>query len=100
MNLRTYLEQAPRGAGAKIARAVGVHAVMVSQWAAGSKQIPEDRAPALEAATEGSVRCEEVCPEARWVRVPADGWPDGKPLLDKAPSRVSSAESQVAGQGA
>jgi DNA-binding transcriptional regulator YdaS (Cro superfamily) len=85
MNLRTFLAQAPRGTGAAIARALRVHPVMVSQWAAGVKRVTEDHAPALEALTEHLVSCEETCPDARWVRVDADGWPKGKPLLDKTP---------------
>jgi hypothetical protein len=93
MDLRTYLNEAPRGAGVLVARAVGVHAVMVSQWAAGAKPIPDDRAPALEAATDFKVQCEISCPDARWVRVPAAGWPNGKPLLDHAPTLESTEQA-------
>ncbi len=88
MQLRHYLQQAPRGTAAAIAKALDVRAVMVSQWAAGTKPVPEDRAPGLEAATSGAVPCEETCPDARWVRVDSDGWPNGKPLLDKSPAPI------------
>jgi len=90
MDLRTYLTQAPRGAGVAIAKALGVHPVMVSQYASGRKAVPEDRAPALEAATNFEVPCEESCPGSRWVRVPDDAWPIGRPLLDKAPTLTAA----------
>lgn len=113
MDLRTYLNNAPRGAGAAIAKALGVHPVMISQYAAGTKAVPEDRAPALEAATEFEVRCEESCSSTRWVRVAAEGWPHGKPLADKTPDlavagdvepahplrRATDPEPAAAGQG-
>jgi hypothetical protein len=83
-DLRAYLGNAGRGAGTAIARALGVHPVMVSQWATGTNPISEDRAPDLERATGFRVRCETSCPDAVWVRVPDPDWPGGRPLLDKA----------------
>lgn len=85
-DLRTYLDEAGRGAATAIATALGVHPVMISQWAAAErpKPIPEDRAPDLERATGFRVRCETSCPLATWVRIPDPAWPHGKPLLDKA----------------
>jgi DNA-binding transcriptional regulator YdaS (Cro superfamily) len=85
-DLRTYLKSAGRGAPSAIARALGVHVVMVYQWAAAEKPkaISEDRAPDLERATGFQVLCETSCPLATWVRIPDPAWPHGKPLLDKA----------------
>ena len=84
MNLRDYLKTAERGSAADIARAVGVHPVMVSQWASGLKPVPPERCPGLERATSGAVTCEEQRPDAAWHRVPDAEWPGGKgrPLLD------------------
>lgn len=33
-----------------------------------SKGIPVDRAPLLEAASNGAVRCEDICPDVQWMR--------------------------------
>lgn len=84
MDLKSYTETV-RGAAAELARQIGVNPVLVSQWAAGKRPVPEDRAPAIELATGGRVRVEGLCPDARWVRVAHEGWPAGKPLLDKTP---------------
>jgi DNA-binding transcriptional regulator YdaS (Cro superfamily) len=65
MKLDTYLEQ--RGAGAHIARALGVNQVMVSQWRYGIKQVPAERCPAIEKATAGAVRCEDLRPDVDWA---------------------------------
>jgi DNA-binding transcriptional regulator YdaS (Cro superfamily) len=70
MDIRSFLNS-ERGAGARIARAVGVHPVMVSQWASGIKAIPVERCTAIEAATRGAVK--------RWDLRPADWfvhWPE------------------------
>lgn len=82
-DLRAYLTEMGRGATSAVARAVGVHPVMVSQWATRTKPVTEGRAPALERATGFRVLCELSCPGSRWVRVPDAAWPHGKPLLDK-----------------
>lgn len=84
-SLDDFLKTSPRGTGAAIAKRMRVHPVMVSQWAAGTKPVPEDRAPSLEWETGFRVRCETVCPNSHWVRVSHADWPHGKPLLDKAP---------------
>lgn len=71
MDIRTYLSQADRGAGAALARAIGVHPVMVSQWASGLKTVPPERCSAIERATEGKVK--------RWSLRPSDWhliWPE------------------------
>jgi len=88
-DLRAYLDKAERGTAARIARALKVHPVMLSQWASGEKAISEDQAPSLELETGFEVPCETSCPKpknGRWVRVPDADWPNGKPLLDKTPA--------------
>jgi len=92
-DLRTYLDKAERGTAARIARALKVHPVMLSQWASGEKAISEDQAPSLEWETGFEVLCETSCPKpknGRWVRVPDVDWPNGKPLLDKTPASAES----------
>lgn len=78
--LRTFLDGAPRGSATAIAKAVGVHPVMVSQWASGDKPVPVDRATKLEAATGGAVM--------RWHSRPDDWhvhWPELVKLHRQAP---------------
>jgi len=98
-DLRTYLDKAERGTAARIARALKVHPVMLSQWASGEKAISEDQAPSLEWETGFEVLCETSCPKpknGRWVRVPDVDWPNGKPLLDKTPASAESIPVPVA----
>jgi DNA-binding transcriptional regulator YdaS (Cro superfamily) len=71
MDIRSYLQQAERGAGAALARAVGVHPVMVSQWAAGVKAIPVERCTSIEEASGKLVRRWDLRP-ADWYRI----WPE------------------------
>lgn len=83
MDLKTYT--AERGRAAQLARALVVAPVLISQWASGSRPIPEDRAPSIEFETEFQVLVETMCPLTRWQRVPDPAWPNGKPLIDKTP---------------
>ena len=71
MKLREHLNAAPRGTGAAIAAAVRVHPVMVSQWAAGVKAVPAERASEIERATGGAVRRWDLRPDD-WHRI----WPE------------------------
>lgn len=57
----------------------------MSQWVTGARQLPEDRAPAVEFWTDFAVPVETSCPGTRWVRVRHPDWPNGKPLIDKSP---------------
>jgi DNA-binding transcriptional regulator YdaS (Cro superfamily) len=66
MDIRSYLTQAERGAAAALARAVGVHPVMVSQWSSGLKQVSVERCAVIEEATGKLVR--------RWDLRPNDWW--------------------------
>lgn len=83
MDLRTYTE--PRGVSSRLARAVGVNRVVISQWATGVRPVPEDRAPSVESASGFQVPVEVLCPHTRWYRVSHPDWPHGKPLIDKTP---------------
>jgi DNA-binding transcriptional regulator YdaS (Cro superfamily) len=66
MNLDTYLEQGGSGAAALLAKHIGVHPVLVSQWRNGSRQVPAARCPDIERATGGAVRCEDLRPDVDW----------------------------------
>lgn len=86
MRLADHLLTLPRGAQLRIARAVGVTPVAVSQWAAGAKQVPVGRCALVERATGGHVSVDELRPDIPWARLPDPAWPhpQGRPLPDFA----------------
>lgn len=65
MDLKTYT-QSERGAASRLASALGVRPVMVSQWTSGLKSVPAERCPEIERATAGAVTCEELRPDVAW----------------------------------
>lgn len=65
MDLKTYVEL-ERGGAVKLAHAIGVSQVMISQWISGVKAVPAERCPPIEQATGGMVRCEELRPDIPW----------------------------------
>lgn len=73
-----------RGAVNQLAAAIQVPAALISQWKGGIRQVPEDRCPSIERATEGVVICEEMRPDVSWVRIKDKDWPhpEGRPLVD------------------
>ncbi|WP_323026555.1 helix-turn-helix domain-containing protein [Castellaniella sp.] len=64
MNLKKYLRR--RGAAAQLAKALRVSPVLVSQWRAGTRQVPAARCPSIERETGGRVRCEDLRPDVDW----------------------------------
>lgn len=64
----------------------------IANWR--SRGVPEDRCPAIEHTTDGSVTCEELRPDVSWVRVPDATWPhpEGRPLVDHA-SKVGAGDT-------
>ena len=70
MNLSAYVA-VERGRGSAVARAIGVHPVMISQWIGGVKQVPLDRCVDIERATDGAVRRWDLRPDD-WHRI----WPE------------------------
>lgn len=87
MKLSEWAE--PHGRQTELAVALSAQPQLVGQWAKGDRPIPIDRRPAIEAATRGAVRCEEMFPaqgqDAVWQRVSDAKWPwhpKGRPLLD------------------
>lgn len=71
MNLKKYLRR--RGAAAQLAKALGVSPVLVSQWRAGTRQVPANRCPDIERETKGLVCCEDLRPDVDWNYVRTSG---------------------------
>ena len=71
------------GGPTAVARMLGIKPPSVIGW---HGKPPPDRCPDIERATEGSVTCEEIRPDVRWIRVPDAEWPHraGRPCIDVA----------------
>lgn len=68
MDLKTYIELAgERGINLVLATAIGVSPVIISQWKTGARPVPAERCPAIEKATNGAVRCEDLRPDVDWA---------------------------------
>ena len=65
MLLTEYLSRP--GEVVKLAREIAVAPAVVSQWKNGTRNVPADRCPAVERATDGAVRCEEMRPDVDWA---------------------------------
>lgn len=63
MDLKTYSQS---NSQIELARKLGVTAGAVSQWVNGLAGVPAERCPAIEEATGGLVRCEDLRPDVRW----------------------------------
>ena len=95
MSLIKAIEMA--GSQSALGRAIGEPQQQIWKWLnppVNSRvppgQVPPDRCPAIERATDGSVTCEELRPDVRWQRVPDPAWPhpDGRPCIDVAAPAV------------
>ncbi len=65
MLLTEYLSRP--GEVVKLAREIAVAPAVVSQWKNGTRSVPAARCPAVERATNGAVRCEEMRPDIDWA---------------------------------
>ncbi len=65
MDLSSYVKK-QRGRGAEIAQHLGLSPVLVTQWALKRRQVPAERCPDIEQATNGQVTCEELRPDVNW----------------------------------
>lgn len=83
------------GGPTAVARMVRLSVPTVHGW----KAIPEHHCPTIERATNGRWVCEQLRPEAPWLRVPDKKWPHpkGRPVLDVA---ASAPAAEPARQGA
>lgn len=72
-----------RGAQARLAKALEIPAPLLSAWASEDpekqRRVPAERCPAIERATSGAVRCEDMRPDVPWdvLRMQA-GEPEAK----------------------
>ncbi len=74
-----------RGRQTLLARKVDAQPQLVWQWADGRRQVPPERRPSIEAATNGEVRCEDMGADVVWHRVADPNWPwhqEGRPTMD------------------
>lgn len=86
MDLKSYVSG--RGAQSQLAAQIVAQPQLVWQWANRVKQVPADRCPAIERASDGACTCEELRPDLKWRRVADETWPwhaAGRPLLDLTP---------------
>lgn len=65
MDLNTYLNDVEQAVS--LAAKVGVPAALLSQWKTGGRRVPAERCPAIERATSGAVRCEDLRPDVDWA---------------------------------
>ncbi len=63
MDLKTYFQT---NSQAELAKRLGVTPGAVSQWVKGLSAVSAERCPAIEAATGGLVRCEDLRPDVAW----------------------------------
>lgn len=63
MDLKTYSQS---NSQIELARKLGVTGGAISQWVNGLAAVPAERCPAIEEATGGLVRCEDLRPDVRW----------------------------------
>lgn len=63
MDLKTYSKS---NSQIELARKLGVTGGAISQWVNGLCAVPAERCPAIEAATGGLVRCEDLRPDVQW----------------------------------
>ena len=75
MNLSTYFEREGRGAAIRLAKEIGAFTSDMSSWAKGLRQVPAERCPAIEQATGGLVRCEDLRPDVPWAIVRGNPMP-------------------------
>ena len=78
MEISKYLESTDQ-TNAGLARELGVPPSLLSQWATGARQVPAERCLAIERATNGKVRCEDLRPDVDWTRAPEGS--EGQPIL-------------------
>lgn len=55
------------GGQTALARLMGVATPTVNQWVKQKRPVPIERCPAIERATNGAVRCEDLRPDVDWA---------------------------------
>jgi len=64
MKLRAYTSSVEPAS--RLAERLGFSPVLLSQWGTGKRQVPAEHCPAIERATGGAVRCEDLRPDVEW----------------------------------
>ncbi|MDP9893214.1 DNA-binding transcriptional regulator YdaS (Cro superfamily) [Variovorax boronicumulans] len=65
MKLSEYVDGA-RGRQTALAIALGCQSQLVWQWSRNVRRVPAEKCPAIERATSGAVRCEDLRPDVAW----------------------------------
>ena len=65
MNLKQYTSD--HESGLSLSRRLGIPSTLIYQWQTGVRRVPADRCPAIERATNGAVRCEDLRPDVDWA---------------------------------
>ena len=79
------------GNASRLAAALGVTPQAIFFWRDAKRQIPADKCLAIEQATNGSVRCEELRPDVNWAYLRGTA-----PLADTATSPAQESAETVA----
>jgi len=66
MNLQTYFQLEGRGSLTVLASSINAFTSDVSNWSNHVRQVPAERCPDIEKATNGQVTCEELRPDIPW----------------------------------
>lgn len=66
MNLSQYIATGKDTQSSLAAKLGMKNSVLVNQWVNGVRQVPAERCPAIERATGGAVRCEDLRPDVEW----------------------------------
>lgn len=67
MNLKDYLSELQRGGISMLAKELDISTSYLSQLASGKASMSPERAIEIEKATNGAVRCEDMCPDIDWA---------------------------------
>ena len=65
MNLFAYTSEIE--SCASLAKKIAIPQSLISQWRLGVRQVPAERCPEIERATDGAVRCEDLRPDVDWA---------------------------------
>ena len=66
MKLSDYFESQGRGAALRLAKDIAAFSSDMSSWTIGKRPVPAERCIAIEQATAGLVRCEDLRPDVAW----------------------------------
>ncbi len=82
MKLQEFLDTAPRGEAARLARALGCSEARISEYKRGRRIPRPDRAAEISRLTLGRVSLSELCPSCDWATVRAALRAKSRPVGD------------------